>query len=91
MAIRLLVVLVSATLLSLPSSANAQLFGCGRYESQADCTARIHFEQQVMAEQARRNAENRANAINSIKEARQRFWATYPDKPGAEKAKKDFA
>jgi hypothetical protein len=91
MAIRVLVVLVTATLIALPSRANAQVLGCGRYETQSDCTARIQLEQQVMAEQARRNAENRANAINSITEARQRFWATYPAKPGAEKAKKDFA
>jgi hypothetical protein len=44
-----------------------------------------------MAEEMRKTAENRANVMLSIDQARDRFWATYPDKPGAEKAKQDFA
>ena len=39
----------------------------------------------------RRTAENRALVMQSITQARERFWATYPDKPGAEKVKQDFA
>jgi hypothetical protein len=91
MPIRILVVLVSATLLTIPSLSSAQVFGCSRYETQAACSERMALEQKVMADQARQIAEVRANAIKSIKEARERFWATYPDKPGADKAKKDFA
>jgi hypothetical protein len=91
MAIGRVVVVLTAVLVALPSSARAQVFGCGRYETLADCNNRLSLAQQVMAEEMRKTAENRATVMQSIQQARDKFWATYPDKAGAEKAKQDFA
>lgn len=91
MAIGRALVVLSAILLTLPSLASAQVFGCGPNETMAACSNRLSLAQQVMAEEMRKTAENRANVMLSIEQARDTFWATYPDKPGAEKARQDFA
>ena len=91
MTIRRLVIVFSAMLLSVPASARAQIFSCGRYETLADCEHRQALAQETMAREAREIAEVRANAIAGIQQARAKFWATYPDKPGADKARADFA
>ena len=45
----------------------------------------------MMLEQMRKTGEQRAQVRAAIQQAREQFWATYPDAPGAEKARKDFS
>jgi hypothetical protein len=88
---RLPVVLLTAILVTLPSPAAAQVLSCGRYESLADCNSRLRLAQDTMAQQMRKTAEQRAQVMVGIQQSRDKFWATYPDKLGADKAKQDFA
>ena len=57
MAIGRVLVVVSAILLALPPLAAAQVFGCGRFETLADCNNRLSLAQQVMAEEMRKTPE----------------------------------
>jgi hypothetical protein len=84
-------VVVAAVLATRPSPAAAQIFSCGPYETLAACNNRLSLQQDAMAQQMRRTAEQRAQVMLGIQQAREKFWATYPDKPGADKAKQDFA
>ena len=65
MAIRIGALLLSVVLITLPSRAIGQVLSCGRYETQAACDARLELQTKVMADEMRRTAENRANAIRS--------------------------
>ena len=45
----------------------------------------------MMLKQMQETGEQRAQARAAITQARVQFWATYPDKSGAEKARKEFS
>jgi len=77
----------SAIVLLSPLHASAQ---CALFDSPARC-AQDKLETEMIMEEARRAGEIRAETINAIVAARAQFWATYPDKPGADKARHDFA
>jgi hypothetical protein len=80
----------SVFLLALPAAVGAQIGGCMPWDPPVKCNARW-LEYQLIVEESRRLGELRAETINGIIAAREQFWATYPDKPGAEKARRDFA
>ena len=83
---------LSAMLLALPATARAFISCSGYSECErayANQRARA-IENEVMLDQMRKTGEQRAQARAAIEQARAQFWATYPDKPGAEKARKEF-
>src|SRR5215467_10143786 len=81
-------------LLAVPVTAHAQFISCGSY---SECQRAYEnrqaraIENAVMLEQMRKTGEQRAQARAAIQQAREQFWAAYPDKPAAEKARKDFS
>ena len=89
-----LVASLSTILLAWPASAPAQFISCGSYleceRAYANQRARA-IENEMMLKQMRETGEQRAQARAAIQQARTQFWATYPDKPGAEKARKEFS
>ena len=91
---RVLVASLSTILLALPAPVRAQFISCGSYSecerAYANQRARA-IENEMMLKQMRETGEQRAQARAAIKQAREQFWATYPDKPGAEKARKEFS
>jgi len=91
---RVLVASLSTMLLALPASARAQFISCGSYSecerAYANQRARA-IENEMMLKQMRETGEQRAQARAAITQARAQFWAMYPDKPGAEKARKEFS
>ena len=91
---RVLVASLSTMLLALPASARAQFISCGSYleceRAYANQRARA-IENEMMLKQMRETGEQRAQARAAIQQARTQFWATYPDKPGAEQARKEFS
>ena len=82
MAIGRVFFVLAAVAIALPSSAAAQVFSCGPYESLVNCTARIRLEQERMARDMQKTAERRAAVMEGIQKSRASFWATYPNKPG---------
>jgi len=84
---RLFVSAASTIVLLSPVRASAQ---CALFDSPARCE-QDRLETERIMEEARRAGEIRAETINAIVAARAQFWATYPDKPGADKARHDFA
>ena len=91
---RIFLASLSLFLLTVPVTAHAQFISCGSYSqcqrAYENQKARA-IENEVMLEQMRKTGEQRAQARAAIQQAREQFWATYPDKPGAEKARKDFS
>ena len=91
---RVLVASLSTILLALPATARAQFISCGSYSecerAYANQRARA-IENEMMLKQMQETGEQRAQARAAITQARAQFWATYPDKPGAEKARKEFS
>ncbi|HEX6950101.1 MAG TPA: hypothetical protein VF127_10930 [Nitrospira sp.] len=91
---RIVLAFLSLFLLAVPVTASAQFISCGSY---SECQRAYEnrqaraIENEVMLEQMRKTGEQRAQARAAIQHAREQFWATYPDKPGAEKARKDFS
>jgi len=85
---------LSLLLSVVPGTVRAQFVSCGSYSAcqraYENQQARA-IENKVMLEQMRKTGEQRAQARAAIQQAREQFWATYPDKPGAEKARKDFS
>lgn len=91
---RIFLTSLSLFLLAVPVTAPAQFISCGTYSqcqrAYENRQARA-LENEVMLEQMRKTGEQRAQARAAIQQAREQFWATYPDKSGAEKARKDFS
>jgi hypothetical protein len=91
---RIVLAFLSLFLLAVPVTASAQFISCGSY---SECQRAYEnrqaraIENEVMLEQMRKTGEQRAQARAAIQQAREQFWATYPDKPRAEKARKDFS
>jgi hypothetical protein len=83
---------ILAVVLLAPSVAMAV---CSPFESPVACRSREDAEWQAQLqfalEQYQQGLQRRAQLEQDIANARARFWATYPDKPGAEKAQADFA
>ncbi len=75
-----------------PVAAMAQ---CDLFEPPIQCRARLQAQQNAQwrhaFEEWQQGMKRRAEFEQRIADARARFWATYPDKPGAEKAQTDFA
>ena len=85
---RSLVIIAASSIVLLHGvDASAQ---CALFDSPARC-AQDKLETEMIMEEARRAGQIRAETINAIVAARAQFWATYPDKPGADKARHDFA
>jgi hypothetical protein len=89
---RSLALAVLFPVLLVPSAAMAL---CDLFEPPVQCNARRRAEQ---ADEWRRAAEAqqelnrlRIQVSQNIGNARARFWTTYPDKPGADKAQAEFA
>jgi hypothetical protein len=91
---RFLIASMSTLLLAAPSTARAQFISCGSYSecerAYANQRARA-IENEMMLKEMQKTGEQRAQARAMIKQAREQFWTTYPDKPGAEKARKEFS
>ena len=91
---RILIASLGPLLLTMPVTAHAQFISCGSYSecerAYANQQARA-IENEMMLKQMRETGEQRAKVRAAIQQAREQFWATYPDKPGAEKARKDFS
>ncbi len=88
--------LALAVLLLLPLAPSpAQAVICGLFEPPVHCNARKLAESQAQWQRAAEEQQNlnrlRLQVSEKIGQARARFWATYPDKPGAEDARLDFA
>ncbi|HEY7189375.1 MAG TPA: hypothetical protein VH436_22615 [Vicinamibacterales bacterium] len=83
----LVIIAASSFVLLSPIHASAQ---CALFDSPRRC-AQDKLETEMIMEEARRAGQIRAETINAIVAARAQFWATYPDKPGADKARHDFA
>ena len=85
---------LSTLLLAVPATVRAQFISCGSYSAceraYANQRARA-IENEMMLDQMRKTGEQRAQARAAIQQAREQFWAMYPDKPGAEKARKEFS
>src|SRR5690349_4141894 len=81
-----------AVVLFAPFLAIAQ---CDIFEPPVACRARLQAQRDAEWERAfqdwQENLKRRAEYEQKIADARARFWATYPDKPGAAKAQADFA
>jgi len=92
MAIGRLLIAAGAILLTLPSAALAQ---CDLFEPPVQCNARRLAQQQAEWQHAVEEQQElnrlRLQVSENIGNARSRFWATYPDKPGADKAGPEFA
>ena len=90
--IRRSVIGILALVLLAPVAAMAQ---CDLFEPQVQCRARLQAQQaaqwQHAFEEWQKGMQRRADFEQRLADARARFWATYPDKPGAEKAQNDFA
>jgi hypothetical protein len=88
----LVVAVASAILLMLPSSAMAL---CDLFEPPVQCEARklaqLRAEWERAAEEQQELNRLRIQVSNNIVNARAQFWATYPDKPGVDKAQTEFA
>jgi len=89
---RVLVFVVSAIVLMFPSPAMAL---CDLFEPPVQCQARMLAQQRAEWEHAVEEQQElnrlRLQVSENIGNARARFWATYPDKPGADKAGPEFA
>ncbi|HTK89324.1 MAG TPA: hypothetical protein VL948_03670 [Verrucomicrobiae bacterium] len=88
--------LALAVLLLLPlAPSRAHAVICGLFEPPVHCNARKVAESQAQWQRAAEEQQNltrlRLEVSEKIGNARARFWATYPDKPGAEEARLDFA
>jgi len=92
MTIGRVLVVVGATLLTLPSAAMAQ---CDLFEPPIQCNERRLAQQRAEWQHAVEEQQElnrlRIQVSENIGNARARFWATYPDKPGADKAGPEFA
>jgi hypothetical protein len=90
--IRCAVIGIFAVMLLAPFTAIAQ---CDLFEPPIQCRARLQAQQAAEWRHAfqewQKGMQRRAEFEQEIANARARFWATYPDKPGAEKAQTDFA
>jgi len=86
------VVLVILLLLLAPALAIAQ---CDLFEPPIQCNerklAQTRAEWQHAVEEQQEINRLRIQVSQNMANARARFWATYPDKPGAQKAQADFA
>jgi hypothetical protein len=74
----------------LASSAFAFNDPCGPRDSPIDCQ---NFQKalEIRRQQAEAAGRDKAQFILDINKARAQFWATYPDKAGAAKAREEFA
>ena len=81
-----------AVVLLVPFAAMAQ---CDLFEPPIQCRARLQAQQNAEWQHAfdewQKGMQRRAEFEQRMADARARFWATYPDKPGAEKAQAEFA
>jgi hypothetical protein len=84
--------LVVLTLLA-PAAAMAQCepFAPPSHWCEGQRLAQLQAEWQHSVEQLQEGRRLREQLTQNIANARARFWATYPDKPGWEKAQTDFA
>ena len=68
---------------------------CELFEPQVQCRARLQAQQaaqwQHAFEEWEKGMKSRAEYEQRMADARARFWATYPDKPGAQQAQTEFA
>jgi hypothetical protein len=74
----------------LTSSASAFNDLCGPRDSPIDCQ-NSQKALEIRRQQAEAAGQDKAQFILDINKARAQFWATYPDKPGAAKAREEFA
>jgi len=90
--IRCSVIAILPVVILAPCTAMAQ---CDLFEPPVACKSRLAAEEaarwQHAFEEWQEGLKRRAEYEQRIADARARFWATYPDKPGAEKARADFA
>jgi hypothetical protein len=88
---RVLFVMI-AIVLVLPSAAMAV---CDLFEPPVQCNLRLQAQRaaewQRAVEQQQELNRLRLQTSENIGKARARFWATYPDKAGAEQARNEFA
>lgn len=80
---------IIAFALCLPSSAFAWNDPCGIKSSPIDCQNYLKGVE-YSRERAVAAGKAKAELTASIKKAREQFWATYPNKPGAVKAREEF-